>query len=308
MDAKITKQRLGNLLSYDWIKILAAVAAAVVALSLFFTMVGTRPTLAQTFTVYCYGGLSSGKDFATLDREIEPKLSYDILSVGAEDFGNDQYSGTLYTTRRAAGEGTAMFVADTPEYDEEGKLKENSTPLLAYSYGVAYRGEEKRSGFYDTAYFFEDCKNYLCGFFGQDFTAASALDESAAKESFLNRNGKDKRFLKAAKKEAGIAREQERLLQLREDYLFVVEAFEEGKLSHVSYRTEEGEYNFAISLKALGGIGSLVTYVKDGEPSLAPVSLMIFCNERGKGNDLRFETVSFLRYLVEEYGAANEKN
>ena len=30
MDARVTKQRLGNMLSYDWLKILCAIAAAVV--------------------------------------------------------------------------------------------------------------------------------------------------------------------------------------------------------------------------------------------------------------------------------------
>ncbi len=38
MDARITKQRLSNMLSYDWLKILAAIAAAALALALFYAV------------------------------------------------------------------------------------------------------------------------------------------------------------------------------------------------------------------------------------------------------------------------------
>lgn len=40
MDAKITKQRLGLLLSYDWIKIIGICAAAVLVWALLFTTMG----------------------------------------------------------------------------------------------------------------------------------------------------------------------------------------------------------------------------------------------------------------------------
>ena len=54
MDAKITKQRLGRLLSYDWIKIIALAVAAIVVWSLIFTMTATRITAAQQFSVFNY--------------------------------------------------------------------------------------------------------------------------------------------------------------------------------------------------------------------------------------------------------------
>ena len=52
MDARITKQRLGNLLSYDWLKMLIAIVIAVFLIILLFTMTATRVTNAQTFAVY----------------------------------------------------------------------------------------------------------------------------------------------------------------------------------------------------------------------------------------------------------------
>ena len=50
MDAKITKQRLGLLLSYDWIKIIGICAAAVLVWALLFTTMATRATTSKRST------------------------------------------------------------------------------------------------------------------------------------------------------------------------------------------------------------------------------------------------------------------
>lgn len=49
MDARITKQRLANMLSYDWLKIIGAIALAAVVFCVFFMMIATRATAGQTF-------------------------------------------------------------------------------------------------------------------------------------------------------------------------------------------------------------------------------------------------------------------
>ena len=54
MDAKITKKRLGHLLSYDWIKMILAVVLAIVVWSLVFTTSATRITNTQRFVVCNY--------------------------------------------------------------------------------------------------------------------------------------------------------------------------------------------------------------------------------------------------------------
>lgn len=302
MDARITKQRLGNLLSYDWLKILVSVAAAVAALALFFTMVGTRPTSAQTFTVFCHAELSAGEDFNTLGDSLKNKgtFSYDILSVGTESFSKNSSSSTVYSTRRAVGRGNVYFVPDeTPKYIEIGGetvVDESSNELIYLSGGAVYNGENGKGGFYDTAYFLEDCENYLKDFYDGDLD--NELNTEKVRECFLSRNGKDKRFRSKAKKEKGVSQEQARIEQLREDYLFVKAALEEGTLSHIDYPNAKGEaYSFGISLSELKGLGKLVNYGTEGS---APVALMILRNNY-KDNNLRFEAVSFLKYLVEKY-------
>ncbi len=51
MDARISKSRLSNFLSYDWLKILIAVAVAVTAVCVFFSMIKTRARDEQVFSV-----------------------------------------------------------------------------------------------------------------------------------------------------------------------------------------------------------------------------------------------------------------
>ena len=67
MDAKITKQRLSHLLSYDWLKIVGLIAVAILVWSLIFTMTATRITAAQQFTVINYTGNAAltGREFST---------------------------------------------------------------------------------------------------------------------------------------------------------------------------------------------------------------------------------------------------
>ena len=301
MDAKITKQRLGNLLSYDWLKILVAIAVAVTALTVFFTMVRTRPTGAQTYTVYGYSGLQRGNDFLSLEDSIEDVFSYDILKVNADSFDGNRYQEMAFTARRAAGEGTVMFVSDYVLDDGNEETKEMSDlSLLAQNYLSDRAGDEANSLLLDTKKYLADAESYLQKYFGENWREGT-LDEAAARATFDKRNGKDKRFrYRKSKYEQGVVQEYARLNKLREDYLFVLKAFEENKLSHTEYTADDGQtYSVGICLGALN-IRNLFYYTVDGVQSGEKVNLIVFNNGERMG-DLKFETFSFLRYLVERY-------
>lgn len=310
MDAKITKQRLGNLLAYDWLKIVVCIAAAVALLSIFFTMVGTRPTDAQTFEVYAYTDVKGGEDFLKLGDILKENgtFSYDILETNTNSFSDNAYASSAYTARRAAGEGTAMFVTDFTVKDENGKVTSESTLKTMTSrndgtcYGLYAGGES--GGVWDTEYFLEVwCKEYLGNFYDTETFEKLPDFDARAEEHFLNRNGKDKRFRSASKKQDGIASEKKRIEDLKEDYLAVKDAFAAGKLSHRKVSYTDGERSAAIDISGLhGGIDKLVYRTVDGARTADDVVLVLFYNERGKGNDLRMETVSFLRFLVDTYG------
>ncbi|MDE7296479.1 MAG: hypothetical protein K2N84_04360 [Clostridia bacterium] len=312
MDAKITKQRLGNLLAYDWLKIVVCIIAAVALLSIFFTMVGTRPTNAQTFEVYSYTDVKTGSDFVRLDDALAEKkvFSYDILETSWNSFSDNAYAGSAYSARRAAGEGTAMFITDVTETDEDGKVTSESMLKIMTTresdgacYGL-YAGEAYTGGFWDTQYYVEVwCKQYLAKFYNTENFEKLADFDARVEEHFLARNGRDKRFRSAAKKQEGIALEKARIEGLKEDYLAVVAALEEGKLSYRKVTYSDGERCAAFDISGLhGGIDNLVYRAVDGTRSVDGVVLALFYNERGSGNDLAMETLSFLRFLVEKYG------
>ena len=304
MDAKITKQRLGNLLSYDWLKILAAIAAAVFALTVFFTMVRTRPTAAQRYSVYGYTGLKVGSDFLNLDSSVGGVFSYDILAVNTESFEGNSYQTMAFSARRAAGEGTVMFVSDYAADDgDETTVEKSPLQTLTEQYRSDFEGDKyDNTLLLDTKQYFSDAQSYLKTFFGENWREGT-LDEARVRTAFDNRNGKDKRFrYKAEKYEAGVLQERERLLKLREDYLFVEDAVEKGVITHTEITFEDGQtFSSGLCLGKLSSIYNLLCYNANGMQTAEKLNLVIFNNGERLG-DLKYETFSFLRYLITKYG------
>ena len=115
MDARITKKRLGQMLSYDWIKIIACVVAGIVLWSLIFTTTATRLNPAQTFTVYAYMGTAPADKFSakiSSRTALAEKFSYDVIETSVVDLtaaGDQAY--TLLEARSGVQEGNAAFVS-----------------------------------------------------------------------------------------------------------------------------------------------------------------------------------------------------
>lgn len=321
MDARITKQRLGNLLSYDWLKMLVTIAIFVFLVVLLFTMTATRVTNAQTFTVYAYNDVTAGRDFNSLADKLkdEDVLSYDILETTTEKFSADsQYD--LYSLRRTTGEGTVMFVSDVRVYetDDDGNpvLDENGDPkietesvLYSLAMGSTVDSEDPISGtLYDCKYYIESCAEYLSGFFEGDWETSNTLDEAAVRASFLERNSGDKRYKNDEAREKGIADERQRILDLRDDYLVVLQCFENGTFKYTEYTAKNVDGSSFTSVLGinLGGLEKIadLAYYTDGEGNqvVSNLNLVILYNNFHEANGLRFEPVTFLRYLYEEYG------
>lgn len=307
MDARITKQRLANMLSYDWLKILGAIALAAAILCVFFVMIATRATDGQTFYVYAYDGLSTGRDFSRLETDLLDKrvFGYDVLKTGSESFKKSGiYGDSVFTARRSAGEGRVMFVNDVRTTDEEGKV---SSTLLGF---IDYEGTAQESFglFLDPEVFLSDCEKYLVQFFGEKLDSEEP-DAAATRKVFLERNGKDKRYRTEAKKEAGIRDEVKRLKKLRDDYLSVKAEMGET-LSFVTYETEIKTHAVGFSMDKLNLTGLVYHTVETEEEGVKTesqsnqnIALCIFNNGEREG-DLKYETVNFLAYLLRTYGTA----
>ena len=296
--------------SYDWLKIVAAIVAAVLAICVFFTTVKTRPGTYHVFTVYGYRELVAGSAANNFLKELKDNgaLSYDVLETSQETFGTGQYSEAAFAARRSTAQGNVMFTTTNRTSEED----ETATVI-----GELLGGENCPMAL-DLDVYLNDCQNYLIRFFGEEWEDGT-LDKAAAEACFLARNGKDRRFRNEEKRAEGVLQEYGRLEQLRRDYVYVCGCVENGTLSYVDVADEKGVlHHKAFALGKLAGLRDYYFYTETttneaGEETVvtssANVCLFLFSNDNDEGrdaryveNDLRYEPVSYVRALVERFG------
>ena len=315
MDAKITKARLGNYLSYDWIKILVAVVAVVAALCVFFVTVSTKPRDEQEFELYCYTGLYAGSESGRFDEEADKGniFSYEILTSTFEAFTSfDTYSATAYTARRAAGQGEAMFISseDYTETDSDGVVHEKNkfTDFMRECMSDEGLETERIKPLYDLPSYMSGCESCLEEVFGSNWKTNDVPDDNAVRSIFLARNTGDKRFRSASRIEEGVALERARFIKLRKDYLVVSDLIARGVYSYMPYPSELGRtYTVSLKIDGLARLNNFVYYWKTNEDGSTVrvadgINFVIFKNGM-ETSDLRFESISLLSWLYEEFGA-----
>lgn len=226
MDIKITKGRFSNLLSYDFIKIILAIVAAVMVWVLLFTTCATRATVGEQFYFVTFGEIySKDSDFAgrmLSDLKEKNKLSYDVLDLNAVNVtaaGN--YSALYMLSLKAAtkegdvmlfnGNKTTVLTSDgKPETDEDGnekkKINDEAQAIVNNGYIVNF------SEYLDSA------GDYL-----DKFTVNGKIDEKTVEKYFLEVRMKEasnyrKTFRTAEQKKEGVKLETERLKTLSETY------------------------------------------------------------------------------------------
>lgn len=243
MDAKITKKRLGRMLSYDWIKIIAVAAALIFGWVLIFTMTATRITSAQQFTVYNY---MNNATFTTtgfgnfLDKaEKDGVFSYEILETTTLDLAATPDNATmLLETRIATYEGDVVLVADVGNpmlgYKEDEETGEKicdytytDTFVLNYRYTLFNLDREDPDGY------FKQMENFLIEYYGADWKNA-ALKNSVVEKKFRARVEDDKRFKKETQIQEGLKDEKERIENYRAALIRFYELLEKGIVSLVS--------------------------------------------------------------------------
>ena len=201
MDAKITKQRLSRMLSYDWIKIVGIIVAICIVWSLVFTMTATRITTTQQFKVYNYAGNRSfSNDFIDLyNRAFDKEFSYEIIEIGQEEL--NQELNTILEARFAVGEGDLMFIAHAENKNDAytvGEGEESQTYYRNYTETFAYSRVRFLYSLDGEDSYFKGIEEYLSKYFvdgsGNGDWENGELDEEKAKADFRARVKKDKRF------------------------------------------------------------------------------------------------------------------
>ncbi|MBQ8295293.1 MAG: hypothetical protein IJX87_02530 [Clostridia bacterium] len=327
MDAKITKKRLGRMLSYDWIKIVATVAAAIVVWSLVFTMTATRITPAQQFTVFNYVGNTAGSKFhdSYVNAFNNGLFSYEVLEVNCNDLATTgEYSQTVMEARLTTDEGDVIFVADaddeSTEYEENGEKKYHS-----YLYSLV-----KRWGYYlynlDPAAengFFKRMETYLSGFYTEGYQKPESLDEARVEAAFRTRVKKDKRFKTEAQLAKGVQEDIARIKKYRDALENFYKYLDAGYVTltnvEVPNTNEEiegdilfsGVYgiNLCPNADTMGGLKEVVyyqsTYTDEDGKQQVKTSVenmnVAFFNLEGVEDGFQYESLLYVNHLIESY-------
>ena len=338
MDAKITKQRLGLLLSYDWIKIIGICAAAVLVWALLFTTMATRATNGQSFEMYLYQGvsLSSSVNVETLHtRDENDVLSYDVLNFSSMTLDSSAMD-TILSARFAAGQGDVLFAPYTePTKDEDDNIIAYNgfddfigwyfsnalwlDPDLSeeHSKHTITNGSGETVGQFNN--YFYDCAQYLNRFYNGDWKSGT-LDEATVRANFDERMKGDKRYKNEAQREAGRQKEIVRIQNLRdafENVLGWVSSDDENspvriKTTELSVILESGgeaqtvEWNLSFDLSNIDHLTDFIGY-PGGENGtrIADNLCMVVLNTGSSGEeDLRYEPFMLLDYLVTTYDGA----
>jgi len=321
MDNKITKSRLSNLLSYDWLKIIALIVAVAVVWSLAFTIGAPRASVGQTFGLFTYTydfASAIGEGELLADARKNGAFSYDVLDFNTRRLDNEYYS-TIMSAADSVQEGDIFITSDL-----QSAIEKNESPFRSFIDGYF-------SKVYDLESLISDAKKYATenGIVFSD--GKYSVDEKRVGEVFADRMKNDPRFrnknsqkyadgLKneterikavwnnACKLEAVIVNHPEILVSYRPftQRLNTIDEEKRADDNYYKYWQEAEEKPYAINLGKLKGGSVNVTdiYSYDIEKDNGEVELsadgVVLCvfNYKSAQPHLQYETLGYINYMI----------
>ncbi len=326
MDAKMTKLRLGRMLSYDWLKMIGLALAAIFVWYFVFSVSATRITPAQQFTIVNYFG-----NTATANTELGEKLeeafnkdvfSYEVIETSIVDIpagGNQGYA--LLETRFATSEGDLIFVPDIDDpdsaYEVNGEtLYQTYLQKLVRGYGYALYNLDPN----DEKGYFKQMEAFLNRYYDGGWENGN-VNKKRVENDFRARitKNKDKRFKKEHEITKGIQSEIERIekyrVGLKEFYGYKDEglvAFPETK----AYSREDGSLigegvfyiNLCPDVSKMGELKNFAAYAVENEDGSVKYTAENMCVAFMTFKDLeesfQYEDLLFVNYLIRQYKSA----
>ena len=308
MDNRITKKRLSDFLSYDWIIMIVAAVAVIILWELIYSIVATRLSVGQQFkyyidedfysynmsSIYDVLGVNSGENGKT--------FSYDVLSVDAESL-NKEYN--VLSVRLSVQEGDAIFTSSV--INEEDQTSRVKTVIDGNSV-------------YDFNSLLNSAKDYL-----SQFKDGDAISEAKIRAYFDERMQGDKRFKTDDQKEEGRINEIGRIVKLASDVKDFEKLLKSGNQNlfykYVKYEQAsngdendgtygavyqkekaKGELVYGLNMGALSGGKQYVSdYLKLKESDSAENVVLLLFDFSSYQYDLQFESISFTITLVKEF-------
>ena len=326
MDAKMTKLRIGRMLSYDWLKIIGLALAAIFVWYFVFTVSATRITPAQQFTVVNYFGntsMSNTELGEKLQGAFNNKVfSYEVMETSTVDvpMGGDQ-GYTLLEARFATSEGDVVFVPNIADpdsaYEENGEtLYDSYLQKLVKTYGYALYNLDPN----DENGYFKQMETFLNRYYDGGWKNGT-LNKAQVENDFRARitKNKDKRFKKDDEIAQGIQSEIERI----EKYRAGLEEFygykDEGLVSFPKtavYNREDGSVlregvfyiNLCPDVSKMGGLKNVAAYAVENEDGSVKYTAENMCVAFMTFKDLeesfQYEDLLFVNYLIRQYKSA----
>lgn len=332
MDLKITKKRLGNMLSYDWLKILIVVIAAIFVWSLLFTTTATRCTDGENFYLVVYEGVKTTNASSNAkyldDMTNEGAFSYDVLSRSVTEISSTgQYSASYMLSLRLSTHEGDVFLSgggnDLRKAQEEGKAEIETVAQVQYlvNNGILQSIDDLLVA----------AREYCTkSFITENGDGTYTVNEKEIEKYFREYRIRSARnYKKTYRTEAqiteGVKKEIERIETIYKNYLYITKAIEKTKGTENDFlwytakmyrETEGGEVKYkdtkayGIDLsKVKGGSEEVESqwYLIDKEGKITTDGLVLTVFDYTQYQpDMQYETLSFLAHTLRKFGNYGE--
>lgn len=330
MDSKITKKRLGDFMSYEWVLMIALVVAIILFWELIYTVSAVKLTTGQNFYYY-YDQNVDYKNYNALYETLNDgkTFSFDVKKITVEEIikGNDD----VLTTRLSAQEGDAI-ITDFSSSATEGEYPSNRANFIVDNYSI-YTFEDEEGGI------IYDAKNYLKSFLLEGKTDPldfESLDREKIARNF-NERAKNRVYKNSIEaNEISVSDEYQRIKKLCSETAFLEKVvkyddtlpeneslfyrytrFEQTVKTakdQKSIEWEKSQYEknkecrYALKTsKLVGGEDKKVnsTYFNiNGSSEFVVIELFNFKKYQ---EDLQFESISFINRIIREFSNIEEK-
>lgn len=313
MDNRITKKRLSDLLSYDWILIIVVAVAAIILMELLFTFTSVRTTEGQRFNYFYDENVSSDNDGVFIETVNRNNLfSFDIKEISSEALTSDY---NVLSVRLSTYDGDVIFT-DTFDSGEEGASVRAKTIIDGFKMFTFGDDTDEESILYNA-------KKYLSGFLADGKTDVSDyanLDENKISENFnvragerVYRNDINAGLISVKDEYARIKKLCEEVAYFQKvlDYdktrgddsiFYSYKRFEQAAANGEEVPTEYEQAapkNYGINLTKLGEKARNTFYVRNKNNSAAVVVLAF--DFKAQIPDLQYETLSFINAIIRNY-------
>ena len=323
MNAKITKQRLSHLLSYDWLKIVATALGVILLWMLIFTTSATRILPSQQFGIFNYMGstvTSRFNDYTSLSNIFSHEVI--AISVGDTTTGGEEYVYQVMEARLVTNVVDVVFSPDvegetSTEYQKEINGEPQKVTCLEdflYRYtSYLYRldGEDG---------FLAKMENYLNSYYNGDYENGE-FDEAKVEADFREfvSATKDKRYKNEESIARGVQGELERISGYRTALIEFYSYLDAGYISLTEktlYKHSNGtiyEFTGAYSInlcpsEKMENLKKDVYYrVTDEESNQTKTTALnmnlVFIKDGETRDGYEFENLSFVNQLVKTHCA-----